>query len=167
MEIAGWALATNDGDATTMGAGLLAGYRFARRVAAAALVETTAEREVAIGPAVAAYRTSRLGVGACVMGTRGRLYLDAGVFPELTMLTARGTKRLNVGYVVTTWGIAMDLRVRLGLSVGRITPFVFMGGSGGLPAQQLTLEGAPGAKTLSRWSFSAGIGLAILVGAKE
>jgi hypothetical protein len=44
VEIAGWALATNDGNATTIGAGLFAGYRFAKRVAAAVLVETTGER---------------------------------------------------------------------------------------------------------------------------
>ena len=167
VEIAGWALATNDGDATAIGAGLFTGYRFASRVAAAALIETTREREIAVGPAMASYRISRIGLGACILRTWGPLFFDAGIFPELTMLTARGTKKLDVGYSVTTWGAAMDLRVRLGLSAGRIAPFLFMGGSGALPAQKLTLEGAPQTTTLSRWSYSAGIGLAFLFGAYE
>ena len=167
VEVAGWAVATNNGDATAIGAGLFAGYRFAGRVAAAALVETTGEREIAVGPAMAAYRISRLGLGACVLRTWGPLFFDAGIFPELTMLTARGTKQLNVNYPVTTWGAAMDLRVRLGLSAGRIAPFLFMGGSGALPAQKLTIEGATQTTTLSRWSYSAGIGLAFLFGAYE
>ena len=161
-------MATSDGDATAIGAGLFAGYRFARRVAAAALVETTAEREFAVGPAVAAYRISRLGLGACVLRTWGPLFFDAGMFPELTMLTSRGTKQLDVGYHVTTWGAAMDLRVRLGLAASRITPFLFMAGNGALLAQKLTLEGDPQAETtLSRWSYSAGVGLALLFGANE
>jgi hypothetical protein len=100
--------------------------------------------------------------------TWGLLFFDAGLFPELTMLTSRGTKKLDVGYSVTTWGAAMDLRVRLGLSIGRIAPFLLLGGSGTLPAQKLTLEGAPQAETtLSRWSYSAGVGLAFLFGANE
>jgi hypothetical protein len=168
VEVAGWVLATNDGDATAVGAGLFAAYRFARRAAAAALIETTGERDIAVGPAVAAYRISRLGVGACVLRTWGPLFFDAGIFPELTMLTSRGTKRLDVRYSVTTWGAAMDLRVRLGLSAGRIAPFLFMAGSGTLPAQKLTLEGdAQAETTLSRWSYSAGVGLAILFGANK
>ena len=168
VEVAGWALATNDGDATAIGAGLFAGYRFAKGVSAAALVETTREREIAVGPAVAAYRISRLGVGACVQRTWKTLFFDAGIFPELTILTSRGTKQVDVGYSVTTWGAALDLRVRLGLSAGRVAPFLFVGGSGVLPAQKLTLEGAPqAAAMLSRWSFSAGVGFAFLFGANE
>lgn len=168
VEVAGWVLATNDGDASAVGAGLFAAYRFARRATAAALIETTGERDIAVGPAVAAYRISRLGMGACVLRTWGPLFFDAGIFPELTMLTSRGTKQLDVGYSVTTWGAAMDLRVRLGLSAGRIAPFLFMAGSGTLPAQKLTLEGdAQAETTLSRWSYGAGVGLAILFGANE
>jgi hypothetical protein len=161
-------LETSDGDATTAGAGLLAGYRFARRVAVAALVEATGEREVPVGSAVAAYRTYRLGVGASVLRTWGPLFLDAGIFPELTRLTVSG-KQVHVPHSVTTWGAELDLRVRLGVSVGRIVPFLFVGGSGAARAQHLTLDGAPAqdSATLSRWSYSAGVGLAFLFGGYE
>jgi hypothetical protein len=159
-------LATNDRNAATFGGGLFAGYRFARQIAVAALFEATGEREIAVGPAVATYRPYRLGVGVSVLRTWRLIFLDAGIFPELTMLTASGSK-LQIGKSVTTWGAELDLRVRLGFSIGRIAPFFFMGGSGALLAHRLTLDDNPKYATLSRWSMSAGVGLAFLFGRNE
>ena len=166
-EVAAWALETNDGNATTVGGGFLAGYRFARRIAVAALLEATGEREIAVGPGVAAYRPYRLGVGASILRTWGLLFLDGGIFPEWTMLTLRGGGQLHIGHKVTTWGAEIDLRVRLGLSVGRIAPFLFLGGSGALFPQKLTLDDDQRNTTLSRWSGSAGVGMAFLFGRHE
>ncbi len=166
MEIAGWGLGTHDGNAGALGAGLLAAYRPWNVLAAAVLVETTGVREAALGPGLAAYRTSRLGIGASVRRQWGRTFGDAGIFPELTMLTVDG-RQLASARGVTTWGAAADLRGRLGLTLGRFAPFVFAGGSWALRAERLTLEDRPQTTTLSRWNLSAGAGLAVLFGATK
>ena len=163
MEVGAWALGTYDGDATTMGVGVFALHRWARGVGAAVLAETTGERELPVGPAVAAYRTSRLGLGASVLRSWGPVFLDAGIFPELTLLTVHG-KQLTIARSVTTWDAALDMRVRLGLSAGRIAPFLFLSGCGALRAQNLTLEGNPASRTLSRWTVNAGVGLSFRFG---
>jgi hypothetical protein len=159
-------MGTYDGDATTMGGGVLAQYLFAGPVAIGVLAETSQEREVPVGPAVAAYRTSRLGLGASMVRTWGPLFVDTGLYPELTMLKVRG-KQLAVPNTLTTWGAELDLRVRLGLAAGRFAPFLFLSGGGALRAQALTLEGDPATKTLSRWTLDAGVGLAIRFGGDE
>ena len=166
VELGIWVLGTHDGDASAMGGGLLAQYRLANHVAMAALIETTSERELPVGPAVAAYRRSRMGLGASVARRWGPLFLEAGIFPELTLLIVHG-KQLAVGNTVTTFGADMDLRMRLGLSTGRIVPFIFLGGAGALRAQHLTLEGNSASRSLSRWSANAGLGLAFRFGGNE
>lgn len=165
-EIAGWGLGTYDGDAAALGVGMLIGYRYLPTMAFSALFETVSERETALGPVAAIYRTYRLGLGASTMRSWGPLFLDAGLFPALTMLKVRG-KHLTVGKRVTTWGAELDLRVRFGLTIGRFVPFVFMGGSGALRAQRLTLDDYPQVTTLSRWNLGAGVGLAFLLGKNE
>jgi hypothetical protein len=165
-EVGAWALGTFDGDATALGAGVFARYRWARPLAIAALAETTGERDLAVGPAVAAYRTSRLGLGASLLHSWGALFLDAGLFPELTMLNVHG-KQLAVGNTLTTWGAELDLRVRLGIAAGRIAPFVFLSGCGALWAQHLTLDGDPSNRTLSRWTVNAGVGMTLRFGSNE
>jgi hypothetical protein len=161
------AFGTHDGAAGTFGAGLFAAYAIADALTVAALLETTGTREAAVGPVVATYRTSRLGVGASVRRRWGRLLGDVGIFPELTVLAASG-QPLAVPRSVTSWGAAMDVRGRLGLAFGRFLPFLFAGASGALRAERLTLDDdATDTTTLSRWNFSAGAGLAILLGAKE
>jgi len=87
------------------------------------------------------------------------MFLDGGLYPELTLLTVHG-QHLAASNTVTTWGAALDTRVRLGWWLGPIAPFVFLGASGALLAQHLTLDDAPQSQTLSRWSVSAGFGIA-------
>lgn len=166
VEVAGLAFATHDGDAGTFGAGVFATYRLAEALSVAALLETTGEREAALQPGVAGYRTSRFGLGASVPRRWGRLRGEVGIFPELTMLTATG-RQLAVNRSITTWGAAVDLRGRLGLAVGRFVPFLFAGGNGALRAERLTLDNRPQTTTLSRWNLSAGAGLAIVLGKNE
>ena len=163
IEIAGLAFGTHDGEAGTIGAGVSAAYRLGKGLAAAALFETTGQRETALGPGLAAYRTSRLGLGASVSRTSGHLFADAGILPELTMLNVEG-RQLVASHSVTTWGAAVDLRGRLGFAAGRFVPFLFAGGSWALRTERMTLDGSPKTKTLSRWNLSAGAGLAILLG---
>jgi hypothetical protein len=169
LEVAGWAFGTHDGDAGTLGAAVSVAYRFHGALALAVLFETTGERESALGPGFAAYRTSRLGIGASLRGRRGHLFADAGLFPELTMLSLAGKgQQLDTTRSATTWGASVDVRGRLGSKLGRFIPFVFAGGSVALRAEHLTLDGSPDATTtLSRWSLSAGAGLAFLLGGNE
>ena len=168
VEIAGLGFGTHDGNAGTVGAAVSASYRFGSALAVAALFETTGERETTLGPGLAAYRTSRLGVGASLRRQRGRLFADAAILPELTVLSlgARG-QQLETTHSATAWGAAVDLRGRLGLAAGRFIPFLFAGGSVALRAEHLTLVGSPADKTLSRWNLSGGAGLAFLLGGNE
>ena len=168
VEIAGLGFGTRDGDAGTFGAAMSAAYRFGSVLAIAALFETTGERETPLGPGFAAYRTSRLGVGASLLRQRGHFFADAGIFPELTMLSISGRgQQLDTTRSATAWGAAVDLRGRLGLAAGRFIPFLFAGGSVALRAEHLTLVGNPADKTLSRWNLSGGAGLAFLLGGNE
>jgi hypothetical protein len=165
-EIAGLGFGTHDGDAGTFGAGILVGYRPTGALNLAVLFEATGERERALGPGLAAYRTFRLGVGAGVQRKWGRVFGDVGIFPELTLLTLSG-KQLATGRSATTWGAAADLRARLGLAWGRVAPFLFAGGSYDLRGEHLTLDDRPQTSiTLSRWIVSAGAGLAFLFGTR-
>jgi hypothetical protein len=167
VEVAGLAFGTHNGDAGTFGAGVFASYAIGDAMAVAMLLETTGERQTAVGPVIATYRTSRLGVGVSVRRRWGRWFGDAGLFPELTVLTANG-QPLVIARSVTTWGAALDVRGRLGLVFGRFVPFLLAGGSGALRAESLTLDDYPQASTtLSRWNLSVGAGLAVFFGAKE
>ena len=166
IEVAGMAFGTHDGDAGAFGGGVSAAYRIGDTLSVAALLETTGERERTLGPVVASYRTSRLGLGVSMLRRSGRLFGDAGLLPELTMLTASGSP-LVVPRTVTTWGAAVELRFRLGLALGRYVPFLFAAGSGALRAEQLKLDDRTESATLSRWDLSAGAGLAIFLGKSE
>ncbi len=168
LEVAGWAFGTHDGDAGTFGAAVSAAYRFDGATALAALFETTGERESALGPGFATYRTARLGIGASLRKQRGHLFADAGLFPELTMLSLAGNgQQLDTTRSATTWGASMDLRGRVGFAAERFLPFLFAGGSVALRAEHLTLDGSQASSTLSRWNLSAGAGLAFLLGGNE
>jgi hypothetical protein len=162
-EVAGLGFGTHDGDTGTFGAGILLGYRPYGTLALAVLLEGTGERERTLGPGLAAYRTFRLGVGAGVLRRWGRVFGDVGIFPELTLLTLSG-KKLQSGHQATAWGAAADLRARLGLTWGRVAPFLFAGGSCALRGERLTLDDRSQSITLSRWNVSAGAGLAFLFG---
>jgi hypothetical protein len=165
-EVDGLGFGTHDGDAGTFGAGILVGYRPTGALALAALFEATGERERTLGPGRAGYRTLRLGVGAGVLRKWGRVFGDVGIFPELTLLTLNG-KQLATGRSATAWGVAADLRARFGLTLGRVAPFLFAGGSYDLREERLTLDDRPQTiVTLSRWNVSAGAGLAFLFGAR-
>jgi hypothetical protein len=73
VEVAGLAFGTHDGNAGALGGGVLAGYRLGESFAVSALVESVTARQAALGPGLAEYRTSRLGVGAQPATQVGRL----------------------------------------------------------------------------------------------
>ena len=165
-EVAGLGFGTYDGDAGTFGVGVSVGFRPAGALVLAALFEATGERERTLGQGVAAYRNFRFGVGAGGWRKWGRVFGDLGIFPELTLLTLNG-KQLAPGRSATAWGAAADLRARLGLTWGRLAPFLFAGGSYALRGERLTLDDRPQTSiTLSRANVSAGAGLAFLFGAR-
>jgi len=164
-EVAGLGFGTYDGDAGTLGGGILVGYQPAGALALAALFEATRERERTLGPGSVDYRTFRLGVGVGGLRRWGRVFGDIGIFPELTLLTV-DSKQLATGRSATVWGAAADLRGRFGITWGRFAPFLFAGASYALRGEQLTLEDRPQTAALSRWNVSLGAGLAFLFGAR-
>ena len=166
VEVAGLIFGTHDGNTAALGGGVLAGYHLGETLAVSALVETVTARQAALGPGLADYRISRLGIGVDVTRRWERVFVEVGLVPELTMFTGSG-QRLLTAHSATTWGAALDLRGRLGLAFGRLVPFLFAGGSGMLRAERLTLDGSAQNTTLSRWSVSAGVGLAFLFGRNE
>ena len=169
VEVAGLAFGTHDGDSGAFGAGVSTAYRVAGALSVAALFETAGERQTRLGTGWADYRTSRLGIGASAQYRSGHFFADAGLFPELTMLTVKG-RQLVAARSATTWGAAVDLRGRVGFALGRFAPFLFAGGSRDLRPEYLTLTGGSDSldnTTLSRWNLNAGAGLAVLLGKNE
>jgi len=166
-EVAGLGFGTYDGDAGTFGAGILVGYRLTGALVLGSLFEATGERERTLGPGLAVYRSFRVGVGASALRRWGAVFGDVGFFPELTLLSLNG-KQLANERSATAWGAAADLRGRLGLTVGRVAPFLFVGGSYDLREERLTLYDRPQTIiTLSRWNVNIGAGVAFLFGTKN
>lgn len=157
-DVAAFACGVHDGDAGTWGAGAQASYSVGERLSLIALGEGTGQRSRPLGPGQAAYRTLRFGLGAALRGTWGRGFLDGGVAPELVRLSLHG-QGLATMRAAATWGGALDGRVRLGVRLARVTPFVFADTSYALTAARLTLDDRPDSVTLSRLSFAAGLGV--------
>jgi hypothetical protein len=156
----------HDGDAGTWGGGAQLSYGLGQHLAVTALGEGTGERARALGPGEAAYRAWRFGAGIAWRQAFGRAFVDAGLAPEAVRLALRG-EGLPTPRTATDWSLAMDGRLRLGVSLAPVAPFVvpfvaaFIFGDAGyaLTTARLTLDNRPDSVTLSPWSFSAGLGL--------
>jgi hypothetical protein len=68
---------------------------------------------------------------------------------------------------VTTWAAAADLRVRLGIPLGRFRPFLFAGASYALRTQRLILDNRPDSIQISPWNLSLGLGVAYRFGSND
>ena len=166
LELAGHLFGTHDGDAGALGGGLEVGLVLPGWLSVASLLESTRDRDRPLAPAVATYRTYRLGLGLGARHRWAHVVGQAGLFPEVTLLTVDG-QQLTESRRVSTWGAAGALRGRLGIPVGRICPFLFAGASLDLRAQRLTLEGSQASIVLSRWNLSVGVGLAYRFGSRS
>lgn len=164
VEVSGFGFEIHNGKAAALGAGLQIAYRFSRWLALGARIEGTGEREQAMVRGRAAYRLYDFGLGLSVGETVGPLFADLSLLPELTWLAVEG-RDLNPGKSVTRWGAAADVRLRLGLMLGRLCPYVFAAASYAFRAERLTVDDSPyPSTTLPRGNVSLGLGLAYLVG---
>jgi len=162
-ELATFAFGTHDGDVGTWGLGAQAGYGLGRQLSVIALGEWIGARAQPLGPGQADYRAQRFGAGAALRATRGRLFIDGSAGPQAVRLSVRG-EGLVMSRRVVSWGLALDGRVRVGLRLGWIAPFVYTGASYALNTARLTLDNRSDSVTLSRWGFSTGIGLLFPLG---
>ena len=162
VEIAGLVFGVHDGDAGTWGVGTQVDYRFGdgagggRSVIARA--EGGGERVRPLGPGTAAYRSLRFGAGVALGRASRRVFLDGGIAPEVVRLALRG-EGLATPRDATIWGLMLDGRVRLGLRLAPIVPFIFGETGYALTTARLTLDNRPDSVTLARWNLAAGVGL--------
>jgi hypothetical protein len=87
-----------------------------------------------------------------------RVFLDGGIAPEVVRLALRG-EGLTTPRDATIWGLMLDGRVRLGLRLAPIVPFIFGETGYALTTARLTLDNRPDSVTLARWNLAAGVGL--------
>ena len=169
LEVGGFGFGIHDGNAGAFGGGGQAGYRFSRWLAMGAWLEGSGQREQAMAGGSAAYRLYDLGFGPTVWQEVGPIFGDLSVLPKLTLLTIKGRIMIrgeeHPGKSLTRWGAAAEARLRLGLVLGPLRPFIFVAGSYALTAERLTLDDYPEqSMTLSRRNISVGLGLAYCFG---
>jgi hypothetical protein len=135
------------------------GYRLPGWLGIDAVLSGVGERERALPPGIATYRSYGFALGPSLRARSRYFFGDLGLLPEVTLLTAEG-RNLNPGNPITRWGLAADARLRLGLVLGGWRPFVFVAGSVAIRAERLNLEDhAERGIDLSRWNASVGGGV--------
>ena len=158
LELAVFGSAVHDGDAATWAAGGEIAYGLGDRFSVTAQGHTTGERTQSLGPGEGAYQSRGFGAGVSWRRRFGRAVLDAGLGPEALRTAVRG-ERLAIPRSATAWTLAIDGRIRLGLALGPLVPFVYAGTTYGISTSRLTLDDRPNEVTLSRWNLAAGLGL--------
>jgi opacity protein-like surface antigen len=159
IDLAAFGSVVHDGDVGTWAAGGELAFGLGDRFSVTAQGHTTGERTQALGPGQAAYQSLGLGAGVSWRRPLGHtLLLDAGAGPEVLRTALRGEK-LSTPRDATAWSLAIDARIRLGLRLGPVVPFVYGGAAYALARAKLTLDDRPDTLTLSRWNVAAGLGL--------
>jgi hypothetical protein len=158
LELALFGSAVHDGDAATWAAGGEVAYGLGDRFSVTAQGHRTGERTQALGPGLAAYQSVGFGAGVSWRRRFGRAVLDAGLGPEAQRTALQG-EQLATPRRGSTWALAIDGRIRLGLALGPLIPFVYAGTTYGVSTARLTLDNRPDQVTLSRWNVAAGLGL--------
>jgi hypothetical protein len=159
IDLAAFGSVVHDGDVGTWAAGGELALGLGDRFSVTAQGHATGERTQALGPGQAAYQSLGLGAGVSWRRPLGRtLLLDAGAGPEALRTALRG-ENLSTRRDATAWSLAIDGRIRLGLRLGPVVPFVHGGAAYALARARLTLDDRPDTLTLSRWNVAAGLGL--------
>ena len=97
-------------------------------------------------------------MGVALSRATGRVFLDGGIAPEVVRLALHG-EGLVTARDATIWGLTLEGRVRLGLRLAPMVPFIFGDTGYALTTARLTLDNRPYSVTLSRWNLAAGVGL--------
>lgn len=160
IEVAAFGFGIHDGDAGGWGGGAQVDARW-QALGVFVVAEASADRERAIRPVTARYGFVRSGAGLCVRQQWGRGFADVGLGPEIVRYAFSGTSMARPNNVVS-WQAWADLRLRVGVSFGAVSPFAYVGGSWSFVRQRLTLED-PGAEpiALSRANVAAGLGISV------
>jgi hypothetical protein len=159
IELAAFGSVVHDGDVGTWAAGGELAYGLGDRFSVTAQGHATGERTQALGPGQAAYQSLGFGAGISWRRPLGRAFLlDAGAGPE-ALRTALHGEQLSARRTPTAWSLAIDARIRVGLRLGPVVPFVYGGAAYALAASRLTLDDRTDTLTLSRWNVAAGLGL--------
>jgi len=151
------AFGLHDGDQAAGGAG--ASLEAARgHLLLAAMFEATTERERALGPGVAGYRSLGGGLGLGGRARWNRLFLDGMFAPLLSRRYLQG-KNLQANYHVSSWAVSLTARARLGWSGPLLTPYLFADISRDTPRQEATLDDRADVLRLSPTNVALGLGL--------
>jgi hypothetical protein len=158
IDIAAFGFGVHDGDVGTWGVGGEVGYQLAGPFSVLALGQGTGERSQALGPGRAAYSSLSIGAGISWRRRLGRGLLDLGLAPEATRVALRG-QQLATTRTATAWSLAGDGRIRLGLRLGAVVPFLYADAAYALVTSRLTLDDLSNQVTLSRWNVAGGLGV--------
>jgi hypothetical protein len=158
-ELGAMAFGIHDGDVAGLGFGGRVDVGFGVGLATV-LFEHSGERRQGLGTGRGAYRFTRAGVGGGVHQQWPRWFWDATLAPMLTRLSLEGVDLLRPRST-TEWQLALAAQARLGARVRWLRPFVFVGASYAVPAQQMTLADRDVKVSLSPVNFQAGLGLAV------
>ena len=160
----------------TVAAGLLASFQLAT-FAPAATIDVRARRvDSPWGGKLALFGTGahtqslnpgsaswhRIGAAAGILHHQswGSLSLDEAIDLVPALLLVRGNDYSQT-HSTQTWDLGLAAGVRLGLALGRLEPWIELGGTDWLLAQFIEVTGIPQQKTLPRFEAQAGAGIAV------
>ena len=160
----------------TVGAGLLASFQLATLAPGVAIdvrawradgpwggklaLFGTGAHTQSLDPGSASWR--RIGVAAGILYHQswGSLSLDEALDLVPALLLVRGNN-YSEARSTQTWDLGLAAGIRLGLALGRLEPWIELGGTDWLLAQFVEVTGISQQKTLPRFEVQVGAGLAV------
>lgn len=152
-----------DGDARAPAGTLLAVLQVHQALGATLAADLAGTRQVPLGPGAATYAVSRLGLGPVVRAGGGPFWVDAALLAQITRLSVGG-KTLMTIRPATLWGTSVEARGRVGVSWGRLVPFVGLSIARALLRERLTLDDTNDSTRLSPWDVRAEVGVSWIFG---
>jgi hypothetical protein len=166
VEVGGFGFQIDDGRSEAFGGGLEAGVPLSRRLAIAAWLEGSGQRQ----PGTlygGTYRLFDVGLGLTVGRTVGPILADVSVLPELTWGTVEEGAQSPMPPGHHLWGAAVGARLRMGPVLRAWCPFIFVAGSYAVWAESYAayyIHVFNGTLSLPPWNLSLGLGLAYRFG---
>jgi len=160
----------------TVGAGLLASFQLATLAPGVAIdvrawradgpwggklaLFGTGAHTQSLDPGSASWR--RIGAAAGILHHQswGSLSLDEALELVPASLFVRGNNYSET-HTTQTWDLGLAAGIRLGLALGRLEPWIELGGTDWLLAQFIEVTGITQQKTLPRFEAQAGAGIAV------
>jgi hypothetical protein len=124
-------------------------------------IAATGSHRNALGPGQALWQRLGVSLGASRRKSWGRVSLTGGLDLIAALLFVEGDG-FTTGRDVRTWDVGPSGSARLGLGVGRVEPWVAVGGAVWLRSQLIEVTGVAEQHRLSRLQLLAGAGLTVL-----